>query len=151
LAEEDVKNPKLDDEETIMGLFDKVSQTRQHSEVTLAADGYINDSESQAISMTLSRMQLFRSYPNDVMRKMLDRLLIILQRQGVAVLFNAALATLPDELKETVFAVTTDIALADGEVSEEEEQLLNDLYAALGLSEEVALKIIDVMLIKNKG
>jgi len=148
-----------------MGLFDNISQTRQHSEVTLgpaeafaaidliavAADGYINESESQAISITLSRMQLFRSYPNDVMKKMLDRLLMILQRQGVEVLFNAALATLPDELKETVFAVTTDIALADGEVSEEEEQLLNYLYGALGLSEEMALKIIDVMLIKNKG
>ncbi|MEZ2239903.1 tellurite resistance TerB family protein [Microcoleus sp.] len=148
-----------------MGLFDKIAQTRQHSEVTLgpaeafaaialiavAADGYINDNESQVLSITLSRMQLFRSYPNDVMKKMLDRLLMLLQRQGVQVLFNAALATLPDELKETVFAVTTDIALADGEVSEEEEQLLNDLYIALGLSEEIALKIIDVMLIKNKG
>ncbi|MEK0178606.1 MAG: Tellurite resistance protein TerB [Oscillatoriales cyanobacterium] len=148
-----------------MGLFDKVAQTRQHSDVTLgpaeafaaialiavAADGYINDNESQVLSITLSRMQLFRSYPNDVMKKMLDRLLMLLQRQGVQVLFNAALATLPDELKETVFAVTTDIALADGEVSEEEEQLLNDLYIALGLSEEIALKIIDVMLIKNKG
>ncbi len=148
-----------------MGLFDKISQTRQQTEVTLgpaeafaaialiavAADGYINDSESQVLSMTLSRMQLFRSYPNDVMKKMLDRLLMLLQRQGVQVLFNAALATLPDELKETVFAVTTDIALADGEISKEEEQLLNDLYSALGLSEETALNIIDVMLIKNKG
>jgi tellurite resistance protein len=148
-----------------MGLFDKISQTRQQTEVTLgpaeafaaialiavAADGYINDSESQVLSMTLSRMQLFRSYPNDVMKKMLDRLLMLLQRQGVQALFNAALAMLPDELKETVFAVTTDIALADGEISQEEEQLLNDLYSALGLSEEMALKIIDVMLIKNKG
>jgi uncharacterized tellurite resistance protein B-like protein len=148
-----------------MGLFDKISHSRQQGEVTLgpaeafaaialiavAADGYINDSESQVLSMTLSRMQLFRSYPNDVMKKMLDRLLMLLQRQGVQVLFNAALVTLPDELKETVFAVTTDIALADGEISEEEEQLLNDLYSALGLSEETALKIIDIMLIKNKG
>lgn len=148
-----------------MGLFDKIAQTRQQSEVTLgpaeafaaialiavAADGYINENESQVLSITLSRMQLFRSYPNDVMKKMLDRLLMLLQRQGVQVLFNAALATLPDELKETVFAVTTDIALADGEVSQEEEQLLNDLYIALGISEEIAIKIIDVMLIKNKG
>ncbi|TAG93045.1 MAG: Tellurite resistance protein TerB [Oscillatoriales cyanobacterium] len=148
-----------------MGLFDKISQTRQQGEVTVgpaeafaaialiavAADGYINESESQALNMALSRMQLFRSYPNDVMKKMLDRLLMLLQRQGVQALFDAALAALPDELKETVFAVTTDIALADGEVSEEEEQLLNDLYSALGLSEEIALKIIDVMLIKNKG
>jgi len=97
-----------------MGLFDKVSQTRQETDVTLgpaeafaaialiavAADGYINDSESKAISMTLSRMQLFRSYPDDVMRKMLDRLLMILQRQGVEVLFNAALETFPTNLKK---------------------------------------------------
>ncbi|MDB9509622.1 tellurite resistance TerB family protein [Kamptonema animale CS-326] len=148
-----------------MGLFDKLAGGRKQSEVTLgpaeafaaialiavAADGYITDSEGQAISTTLSRMQLFRSYPNDVMRKMIDRLLSILQRQGVEVLFNAATAILPDDLRETAFAVTTDIVLADGEVSEEEEKLLNDLYRALEISEEMALKIIDVMMIKNKG
>lgn len=148
-----------------MGLFDKVAGMRKQENVTLgpaeafaaialiavAADGYITDSEAQVISTTLARMQLFRSYPNDVMRRMIDRLLNILQKQGAEALFEAAVATLPNELKETVFAVTADIALADGEVSQEEEQLLNDLYNALGISEEMALKIIDVMLIKNKG
>lgn len=148
-----------------MGLFDKIAGGRKQTQTTLgpaeafaaialiavAADGYVTDSEAQAISTTLSRMQLFRSYPGDVMRKMIERLLGILQREGVDVLFNAALATLPAELKDTVFAVATDIVLADGEVTEEEEKLLNDLYRALEISEETAVKIIDVMLIKNKG
>jgi tellurite resistance protein len=155
----------LNREETKMGLFDKISGIRKETDTTLgpaesfaaialiavAADGYITDSESQAITTILARMQLYRSYPGDVMRKMIDRLLNILQRQGVEVLFNAAIAGLPHDLKETAFAVTTDIVLADGEVTEEEEKLLNDLYRVLEIPEALALKIIDVMMIKNKG
>lgn len=148
-----------------MGLFDKLTSGRKASQTTLgpaeafaavtliavAADGYCTESEVRALSTTLSRMQLFRSYPTDVMRKMIERLQSMLQREGIEVLFKVAMATLPDELKETSFAVATDIVLADGEVTQEEEKLLNDLYRALEISEELAVKIIDVMLIKNKG
>lgn len=85
------------------------------------------------------------------MRKMFDRLMSIHQQQGAEHLLGAALASLPDELRETAFCVATDIVLADGTVTQEEEDFLNQLYRALELSEEVALKIIDVMLIKNRG
>lgn len=148
-----------------MGRFDKLSSGRQQNQTTLgpaeafaaialiavAADGYAADAELQSIITSLSRMQLFRSYPGDVIRKMFDRLLSLLQRQGADNLLAAALASLPHELQETAFAVTTDIVLSDGEVTQEEEEFLNQLYRALELSEETALKIIDVMLIKNRG
>ena len=148
-----------------MSLFDKLSSARQQSQtilgpaeafaaialIAVTADGYAADTEEQVLMTSLSRMQLFRSYPADVIEKMIDRLLSILQRQGIETLFNAALAALPHELQETVFAVTTDIVLADGEVTEEEEELLHQLYRALEISEETAEKIIDVMLIKNRG
>ena len=147
-----------------MGLFDKISSERQQSQalgpaeafaaialLAVAADGYAADSEVQSIMTSLSRMHLFRSYPGDVMKKMFDRLLSVLQRQGPDTLLASALESLPHELRETAFAVTTDIALADGEVTEEEEDFLNQLYGVLEISEETALKIIDVMLIKNRG
>jgi tellurite resistance protein len=148
-----------------MGLFDRIAGMRQQTQEALspaegfaaiallavAADGYLSDSEAQVLSTTLSRMQLFRSYPGDVMRRMFDRLLSILQRQGSQTLFNLAIDTLPHDLYETAFAVTTDIVLADGEVTAEEEKLLTDLCDALNLQEKTAMKIIDVMLIKNKG
>jgi len=148
-----------------MSLFDKISRSHQQNEITLGpaeafaaialiavgADGYAADSEVQSIMTSLSRMQLFRSYPDDVMRKMFDRLLSILQRQGPEILMAASIASLPHELQETAFAITTDIVLADGEVTEEEEEFLNQLYRALEISEETALKIIDVMMIKNRG
>lgn len=148
-----------------MGLFDRIAGSRKKASTTLvsaeafaaialiavASDGYITDAEAQALSTTLGRMQLFRSYPNDVMRKMFDKLLSIMQREGVDALFNGATAALPHDLTETAFAVATDIVLADGEVTEEEEKLLSDLCRILEVPEETAIKIIDVMLIKNKG
>ena len=148
-----------------MGLFDKIAGVRRESETSLgpaeafaaialiavAADGHISENEAQTLSTILTRMQLFRSYPNDVMRRMFDRLSGILQRQGANSLFNMAIEALPHDIYDTTFAVVTDIVLADGEVTPEEEKLLNELYRVLNISEDLAGKIIDVMLIKNKG
>lgn len=119
--------------------------------IAVAADGYITGSESQAITTTFSRMQLFTNYSGEKMRAMIDQLLNQLQEQGSQALLTAALPKLPVELRETVFAVVTDITLADGEITEEEESLLDSLYSSLEIPEETATKIIDVMLIKNKG
>ncbi|MBE9176855.1 tellurite resistance TerB family protein [Synechocystis salina LEGE 06155] len=82
---------------------------------------------------------------------MFDKLLGTAQREGFGSLLQTAIASLPHELGETVFAVATDLVLADGEVTREEENLLNSLYTALGISEATAIKIIDVMMIKNRG
>lgn len=149
-----------------MGLFDRFRQTDNlQQQVTLgpaeafaaimllaiAADGYLADDEVRLLNTTLGRMRLFRSYSNDVMRRMFDNLCGTLKREGGGVLFNAALATLPHDLYETTFAVATDLVLADGQVSKEEEDLLGSLSSALQLAPEQVDRIIAVMLIKNKG
>ncbi|MGF1493594.1 MAG: tellurite resistance TerB family protein [Microcoleaceae cyanobacterium] len=119
--------------------------------ITVAADGIIASGESGALRTTLARMQLFNNYSADEKTKMLDKLLDQIKTHGCDVLLQSATGKLPVELKETVFAVATDIALSDGELADEEERILDSLYNSLGLSEEMATKIIDVMLIKNKG
>ena len=119
--------------------------------IAVAADGYITASESKAITTTFSRMQLFTDYSEKKMHTMVDQLLNQIRDQGSDALLTAALEKLPKDLRETAFAVVTDITLADGEISEEEESLLNSLYSSLEISEETANKIIDVMVIKNKG
>ena len=148
-----------------MGLFDQGTTTIQATDIQLepaeafaaialiavAADGVITRSESQGINNIFSRMQLFSDYPKERKTEMQDRLLGMIKNKEIKPLFDAAVAKLPKELRETVFAVTTDLVLVDGDLAEEEEQLLNELYNALEISEEVATKIIDVMMIKNKG
>jgi len=149
-----------------MGLFDGFRQAENlQQEVTLgpaeafaammllvvAADGYLADDEVRLLNTTLGRMRLFRSYSDDVMRRMFDSLGGTLKREGGGVLFNAALATLPHDLYDTTFAIATDLVLADGQVSKEEEDLLGSLCRALQLPQEQVDRIIEVMLIKNKG
>lgn len=148
-----------------MGLFDKVFNTQTSRQemlspaeafaaITLAAiasDGYLSDEEARSISSSLDRMKLFRSYSDDVMRKMFDKLLGILRRDGFAELFNSAKESLPHELRETAFTIATDLVLADGIVTEEEQDFLNQLHQALDISGDTALQIVEVMLIKNRG
>ena len=119
--------------------------------LVVAADGYLADDEISLLNATLGRMKLFRSYSVDVMRRMFDNLSGILRRDGADVLFNAAIETLPHDLYETAFAIATDLVLADGEVSKEEEELLGSLCRALNLPQDQVNNIIQVMVIKNKG
>jgi uncharacterized tellurite resistance protein B-like protein len=119
--------------------------------ISVAADGYVDELEINNLTNIISRMQLFRSYPSDVLSRLLDKLGATLQKHGSNALLESAVLALPEELRETAFAVVTDIVLADGEITEEEEDLLNKLYEELDLTKEKALTIIQVMLIKNKG
>ncbi|MGB3512036.1 MAG: tellurite resistance TerB family protein [Microcoleaceae cyanobacterium] len=119
--------------------------------IAVAADGVITESEKQGINSILARMELFSNYSEDRKKEMIDRLLGMIKNKEMKPLFDAAVATVPKNLKETVFAVSTDLVLADSDIAEEEEQLLDELCNALEISEEIATNIIDVMLIKNKG
>ncbi|MBD2594249.1 tellurite resistance TerB family protein [Nostoc spongiaeforme FACHB-130] len=147
-----------------MGLFDKLS-IRTQNDVTLspaeafaaitlasvAADGYLTDEEVQTMMASLSRMHLFRSYPNDVVRRMFDKLCGMIKRQGFDDFIKTAIAALPHDLYDTAFAVATDLILADGQVTKEEEDLLNVLWSNLEIPDETARSIVNVMIIKNKG
>jgi len=119
--------------------------------IAVAADDIITTSESQALTTLFTRMELFSKYSEDGLREMTDKLLGIIKNKDIKPLFDAAVAAVPKDLKETLFAVTTDLVLSDGDLAEEEEQLLNELYSALKISSEMAEKIIDVISIKNKG
>jgi tellurite resistance protein len=149
-----------------MGLFDSFRKTEvQKSQITLgpaegfatlmllvvASDGYLADDEMRLLNATFNRMKLFRSYSDDVMRRMIDNLCNMLRRDGTQPLFEAAIATLPHDLYETAFAIATDLVLADGEVTKEEEDLLGSLCRALDLPNSLVNQVIQVMVIKNRG
>ncbi|MEC4985664.1 MAG: tellurite resistance TerB family protein [Oscillatoria sp. PMC 1068.18] len=150
-----------------MGLFDNFRQSGKMAQnsvtlgpaeafvaivlIVVAADGYLANDEIILLNTVLRRMQMYRSYSVDVMQRMFDKLSGILRREGSEVLFNAAIANLPHDLYDTTFAIATDLVLADGNVSPEEEAILGSLSRALEIPEATVSKIIEVMLIKNKG
>ncbi len=148
----------------VMGLFDQVFDPLPESRsltpaealaaiclVAIAADGYLSDQEGREMDMLLSRMRLFKSYSSEMVDRMKDGLLQQLQQHGPSRLVEAANTTLPVELKPTAFALATDLVLADGNVTPQEQAFLDDLYRILDIPSDLALTIVEVMTIKNRG
>jgi tellurite resistance protein len=148
-----------------MGLLDAVLGTEHQAQVLLnpaeafaviilaatASDGYLSIEQANCITSVLSRMKLFKSYSGDLMNRLFEKILGILQQDDFNFLFNAAKESLSPDLREAAFAVASDLVLAEGIVAEEEKNFLNDLYQALGISREMAIQILQVILIKNRG
>lgn len=119
--------------------------------VAIAADGYLSDQEGRDMTNILSRMNLFQSYSGDVMHRMFDKLLSLLKLHGPGTLIDLAKTKLPQELRETAFAIATDLILSDGTVTSQEQAFLDDLYRILEIPGDTALQIVQVMTIKNRG
>ena len=148
-----------------MGLFDAVLGTESQTQAALnpaeafaviiltatASDGYLSIEQANSITCVLSRMKLFQSYPHEMINRLFDVILGILQGDGFNALFNAAKDSLSQDLRESAFAVAADLILAEGILAEEEKNFLNDLYQSLGVSSEIAIQIMQVILIKNRG
>ncbi|MEH1806586.1 tellurite resistance TerB family protein [Nostoc sp.] len=148
-----------------MGLFDAVLGTESQTQASLnpaeafaviiltatASDGYLSVEQANSIISVLSRLKLFKSYPNEMMNRLFDKILGILQGDDFNALFNAAKDSLSQDLREAAFAVATDLVLAEGIIPDEEKNFLNDLYQALGVSSEIAIQIVEVILIKNRA
>jgi uncharacterized tellurite resistance protein B-like protein len=148
-----------------MGLFDQFSSVKSQNEtslspaesfagiliVAIASDGHLANEEMSSLFDIFNRTKLFRSYPQDVIVKMLDRTVSLMKRQGVDSFLNLAISCLPHDLYETTFAIVTDLVLADGQVTKEEEAVLTTIASKLSLPQATLQKIIEVMVIKNKA
>ncbi|MEA5447900.1 tellurite resistance TerB family protein [Leptolyngbya sp. CCNP1308] len=119
--------------------------------VAIAADGYLADQEGQDMTMLLSRMALFSSYSKEAMHHLFDRLLTRLKTEGPGAMVDQAKTILPQDLRETAFAIATDLVLSDRTVTPQEQAFLEDLYRILEISGTMAQQIVQVMTIKNRG
>ncbi|WOD40078.1 tellurite resistance TerB family protein [Nodosilinea sp. E11] len=119
--------------------------------VAIAADGYLAHQEGQDMTMLLSRMALFSSYSADALQRLFNLVLNRLKQEGPGVLVNEAKAALPQDLRETAFAIATDLVLSDRTVTPQEQAFLEDLYRILDIPSALAQQIVQVMTIKNRG
>lgn len=116
-----------------------------------AVDDSIDDVEIDNIVTYLRRMRLFREYETQHFVALFERLLRLLHQEGPEQLAELAQEALPETLRPTAFALSLDVALADGVITDEEKKMIQHLRITLNIDEELALKIADVMLIKNRG
>jgi tellurite resistance protein len=118
---------------------------------TSAADGTIDESEAKGIFAYLLQMRIFDGYTEKQVTEMFKKLLTVLENEGIGGLVAVAKSSLPTELCETAFVCAVDIALADGTVDDSEKALLEELQQVLEVSDEIGGKVLEVMMIKNRG
>ncbi|MBV6623938.1 MAG: tellurite resistance TerB family protein [Rivularia sp. (in: Bacteria)] len=147
-----------------MSLFDRASGSQSRVQnalspvealtsialIAVASDGNLSSKQARNIHQALSNLKLFNSYSTEDMQSMFDVLSGIIRHEGVNNLFDSAKDSLSEELRETAFAVATDLILADSILIEEQDFLV-ELYQALRIRGEIGQKIIEVMFIKNRG
>ncbi|HET6405167.1 MAG TPA: tellurite resistance TerB family protein [Candidatus Thermoplasmatota archaeon] len=145
-----------------MGLFDKVlgGSTDKLSEAegmagialaAIASDGMITEEEAAGLGTTLSRMKLYSGMSNRDINKVFEKLIKLARSEGVDKLLDLSSVAIRAELKQTAFAVAADLLMADGHVAPEEKKFLEKIQRSLAVDDEVALKIVEVVAIKNRG
>jgi uncharacterized membrane protein YebE (DUF533 family) len=147
-----------------MGLFDalfggmessrKLTPQESFAGILLAAsacDGHISDEEAANLTTAVGRMKLFQRVNEKEFNNVMDKLLGILKKKGPDALIDGCCESLPKELVNAAFANACNIVLADGVVDAEEKTFIEKLRSTLGVDENIAKTIAQVMVIKNKG
>lgn len=145
-----------------MGLFDRLLKPADEklndrdafagiALTAVSADGVLAEEEALLLTTTFSRMKLFRDVRESQLRQGLERLAAYGKEHGNDALIDECARTVPAELRPTAFAVAADLLLADGVVTDGERRYLERLQKALGVGDDLALKIVDVLAVKNKG
>ncbi|MBI2194750.1 MAG: tellurite resistance TerB family protein [Planctomycetes bacterium] len=145
-----------------MGLFDKLlgkdeaisGDADAFTAIVLAvvaSDGQITETEAVGLFQVFSRMKLYEGFSNDRMGSILRKNINLLKRKGLDALVDEAAKVLKPELRATAFAVASDLIFADGHVEKEEKDLMEKLQKVLSIEPVLAEKIVEVMVVKNRG
>ena len=145
-----------------MGLFDKVigGSTDKLNEAegvagialcAVAADGVITEEEAAGLGTSLSRMNLYSGMSNRDVNKIFEKLIKVVRSQGVEQLMTLSAQAVSKELRPTAFAIATDLLFADGNVAPEEKRFLEKIQKSLDVPDDLAVKIVEVIQIKNRG
>lgn len=147
-----------------MGVFEKVLQP-QTAEATLSpqeavvgvllaageANSQVTPAELGRIDQAIGSMRLFRNQSPEQLNGLAQKMMGVLASGGLHPLIEQAAARLTPELRATVFALATDLVLADGIADDPERAFIDDLQATLKIDDALAIKVVEVMLLKNAG
>ena len=146
-----------------MSLFDKaLSQHDVNNPITSEYDGFLSllyagmasdgAVKSAEINVALDMMIHKKMFVGVDTHDWLMRMKGLYEEIGNEEIFiNFAADKISPNLRPMVFATIVDLMLSDGEVAPAEKKTLEILQRALKIEDSLALRIIEVIVIKNKG
>jgi uncharacterized tellurite resistance protein B-like protein len=119
--------------------------------LVVTADGSIAPEEEELVIAASNRMKLLRDQAIPEFNAAVQKVRDAIDAKGRAEVLDAGIKALPPELNETIYALAGDIVFADSVAQPEELIFLREVQERLGVSDELATKVIEVMRIKNRG
>jgi hypothetical protein len=116
----------------------------------IAADGNVTDDEANRTALNLATVSVFRTYELKEMGDVLNRVALLIQRRGPSTVLKAAKDTLSKAQAESAFFLAADLTLADSNFGTDEREFLEQLKNTLAVDDSTALKIVEVVVIKNR-
>ncbi len=150
----------------IMGFFSKLLSTagvsvskpiinnEQEAFLTIvvaagSADGDIEGEEWDTIYDTLYQKKMFHTV--DIYALINECKTNIKAYESLATAVDECSPMIKAENRDMLFAVCTDLVLIDGYLTANEEAIIEHLKNSLGVSDDLAMKTVEVMLVRNKG
>jgi hypothetical protein len=148
-----------------MGIFERVMQEHDPSLQSLAlttrqafaalvlgalnSDGRGTPEETLRINELFNSSRLFRQPSAEPAQAVLGHVLKLFEMHGFGPVVMAAAKALPPELRAPAFTVAVDLVMVDGQASGEERKFIDGLQGLLQVPDETAMKIVEVIIMKN--
>jgi uncharacterized tellurite resistance protein B-like protein len=114
----------------------------------IASDGIVGIAEAESLSKMLSGKIIFEG--TDI-PALCSKVTDVYKESGAAGMIAACKTHIKEEDKPTLFSMAVDIVLSDGLLEKEERQIIELLASELKIESSLLLKIVEVMLIRNRG
>lgn len=116
---------------------------------SMEANGHTSPEEAQRAHHMIWSMRRFRHRDGEDVDELIDTVRERMEQSGIDAVLEQAVGMLPARLRQSAFAVATDLLLADAVLQRSERRFLLGLAKGLGLPPKHAQEILRVMLIKN--
>ncbi len=116
-----------------------------------ACDGAVSPAESDRVGLLLSSLRVCRQLPPEHRQALVERALDLVSSLGPEGVLAACAAATPADYRPALFALGVEMVFADEDVAEAEKRFVDDLQAALGLDDDQATRIAEVMLVRSQA
>jgi hypothetical protein len=119
--------------------------------LAVTCDGSIAPEEEEIVIAASNRMKLLRDLAIPEFNAVVQKVRDAIDAKGREAVFEAGVKGLPVELAYTLYALAGDIVFAEGTAQPAELDFLRQTQEALGVPDDLATKVLEVMQIKNRG
>ena len=116
----------------------------------IAADGTITEEEDEDFMTVVMRAKIMEDVTTQHWRNIMSKMNKLIKKGGAEALVNLAVQNIPSHLRAGVFCYACELVFADGHADQKEQKVLDIVKRELNIEDELAYKVAEVVMIKNK-